>query len=118
MNRTKIEWCSHTWNPVTGCLHNCVYCYARDIAWRFRHKSDSDERVWWEEMGWVKYTSKHPKRRTMFTLNELFTDMGYRFPFGFAPTFHRYRLGAQVQRCVRLLYGGFVRGLGSAGLDS
>ena len=93
MNRTKIEWCSHTWNPVTGCLHNCVYCYARDIAWRFRHKSDSDERVWWEEMGWVKYTSKHPKNRTMFTLNELFTDMGYRFPFGFAPTFHRYRLG-------------------------
>ena len=74
MNRTKIEWCSHTWNPVTGCLHNCVYCYARDIAWRFRHKSDSDERVWWEEMGWVKYTSKHPKNRTMFTLNELFTE--------------------------------------------
>ena len=93
MNRTKIEWCSHTWNPVTGCLHNCVYCYARDIAWRFQHKSDSDERVWWAEMGWVKYTSKHPKNRTMFTLNELFTDMGWRFPFGFAPTFHRYRLG-------------------------
>lgn len=29
MNKTKIEWCDSTWNPVTGCLHNCNYCYAR-----------------------------------------------------------------------------------------
>ena len=29
MNRSKIEWCDHTWNPVTGCNHNCSYCYAR-----------------------------------------------------------------------------------------
>lgn len=21
MNKTKIEWCDMTWNPVTGCLH-------------------------------------------------------------------------------------------------
>jgi pyruvate-formate lyase-activating enzyme len=24
-----------SWNPVTGCLHDCPYCYARDIANRF-----------------------------------------------------------------------------------
>jgi len=36
MNRTKIEWCTHTWNPMTGCLHGCPYCYARKIAERFR----------------------------------------------------------------------------------
>lgn len=35
VNCTKIEWCSHTWNPVTGCLHGCPYCYARKIAMRF-----------------------------------------------------------------------------------
>lgn len=35
MNRTKIEWCSHTWNPVTGCEHGCPYCYARPIQRRF-----------------------------------------------------------------------------------
>lgn len=36
MNKTKIEWCDRTWNPVTGCLHNCSYCYARKIAERFK----------------------------------------------------------------------------------
>ena len=30
-----IGWARHSWNPVTGCLHNCPYCYARDIAARF-----------------------------------------------------------------------------------
>jgi hypothetical protein len=35
-NRTNenVDWAKWTWNPVTGCLHNCVYCYARDIAER------------------------------------------------------------------------------------
>jgi ParB/RepB/Spo0J family partition protein len=32
---TSIEWAQWSWNPVTGCLHNCPYCYARDIAERF-----------------------------------------------------------------------------------
>ena len=36
-NKTNdnIEWAKWSWNPVTGCLHNCAYCYARDIAMRF-----------------------------------------------------------------------------------
>jgi protein gp37 len=36
-NRTNenIEWAAWSWNPVTGCLHGCDYCYARDIANRF-----------------------------------------------------------------------------------
>lgn len=36
-NRTNdnVEWALWTWNPVTGCKHNCPYCYARDIANRF-----------------------------------------------------------------------------------
>jgi protein gp37 len=35
VNKTAIEWCDYTWNPVTGCLHGCPYCYARKIAERF-----------------------------------------------------------------------------------
>ncbi len=31
----NIEWAQWSWNPVTGCRHNCPYCYARDIANRF-----------------------------------------------------------------------------------
>jgi protein gp37 len=29
-----ISWASWSWNPVTGCLHGCEYCYARDLATR------------------------------------------------------------------------------------
>lgn len=35
MNKTKIEWCDYTWNPVTGCRRGCKYCYARRIHERF-----------------------------------------------------------------------------------
>jgi protein gp37 len=31
----QVDWARWTWNPVTGCEHTCVYCYARDIANRF-----------------------------------------------------------------------------------
>ena len=36
-NKTNdnIGWAAFSWNPVTGCRHNCKYCYARDIANRF-----------------------------------------------------------------------------------
>ena len=35
MNKSKIDWCDFTWNPVTGCRHGCEYCYAEKIANRF-----------------------------------------------------------------------------------
>jgi len=36
-NRTNasVDWAWWTWNPVTGCEHDCIYCYARDYANRF-----------------------------------------------------------------------------------
>lgn len=82
MNKTKIEWCDATWNPVTGCLHGCEYCYAARIAHRFG-------------LGWdVFYDEK------IFVLNEPSKSRRSEhkpkriepFPYGFAPTFHRYRL--------------------------
>jgi len=40
MNKTKIEWVKNpdgtqgfTWNPITGCLNGCEYCYARKLAY-------------------------------------------------------------------------------------
>ncbi len=33
--REGIEWARWSWNPISGCLHGCQYCYARDIANRF-----------------------------------------------------------------------------------
>jgi protein gp37 len=37
MNRTKIEWCDYTINPVKGlCPMACPYCYARRLYKRFK----------------------------------------------------------------------------------
>ncbi len=30
-----IDWARFSWNPITGCIHGCPYCYARDFAERF-----------------------------------------------------------------------------------
>lgn len=35
MNKTKIEYCTHTWNPMTGCRHGCDFCYAAKICKRY-----------------------------------------------------------------------------------
>lgn len=31
----NVDWAAWTWNPVTGCEHDCDYCYARDLANRY-----------------------------------------------------------------------------------
>lgn len=51
MNRTKIEWTDWTWNPITGCLNNCEYCYAMKLLKRF-------EKVW----GYGTKPTFHPDR--------------------------------------------------------
>lgn len=38
MSATNIEWCTHVWNPVTGCekiAQGCKHCYAETLAKRF-----------------------------------------------------------------------------------
>lgn len=80
MQKTKIEWCTMTFNPVTGCLHQCPYCYAKKIAERFG-KDLSPAGCGVAE-----------RREPMYheTKNGKWAIAPY--PFGFRPTFHRYRL--------------------------
>jgi protein gp37 len=35
----QVSWAYWTWNPVTGCLHGCKYCYAREMAESARYKN-------------------------------------------------------------------------------
>ena len=88
MNRTKIEYADYTWNPITGCLTGCPYCFAREIANRFG--------------GWTL-----PSGKTVHTMLEGETGVldepldvmrsneewqKAPFPYDFVPTLHRYRL--------------------------
>jgi len=91
MNRSKIEWCDHTWNPVTGCNHNCSYCYARTMSARFAgdvrlNKSSKSDYILCEaadESGNIYVLEKAMINETGKTLV---------YPFGFEPTFHKYRM--------------------------
>ncbi|MBQ9617481.1 MAG: DUF5131 family protein [Oscillibacter sp.] len=92
INKTKIEWCTHTWNPVTGCKHGCPYCYARSIA---NHFGTSAERFNLQEYiddGTLVVLGNGAD--ALFELNAPFTDFtGNAYPFRFKPTFRRYLLG-------------------------
>lgn len=84
MDNTKIDWCDSTWNPITGCLHGCKYCYARGIATRFGGNALNVNHV----------------------LNEPFVAKGkiQPYPFGFVPTFHRYHLNDYINKKGRNIF--------------
>lgn len=91
MNRSKIEWCDHTWNPITGCRHGCTYCYARTMTSRFA----GDVRL--NKMAKADYQlvdaedgSEAVYRLEKPMMNE--TGNALVYPFGFEPTYHRYRM--------------------------
>lgn len=74
MNKTKIDWATMSWNPVTGCRHGCPYCYARRTAHRFDAGREDPT----------------PLAGGLHVLPEKINATPY--PYGFEPTLHRYRL--------------------------
>lgn len=106
--KTKIDWCDVSWNPVTGCLHGCEYCYARRIAerfggcWRLDLPGDTSWRNFGES-GLMGDYARHSNRKC-HVLDEPEIECavfdppsGYRgkvkpYPYYFDPTFHRYKL--------------------------
>jgi len=49
VNKTKIEWCDYTWNPVVGCKRGCSFCYARKIRERFNPNIPFEQIVSYDE---------------------------------------------------------------------
>ena len=74
--KTKIDWCDSSWNPITGCLHGCPYCYAAGMARRFGGKIITEH----DHL----YILDAPIRREDGTINP--------YPYRFDPTYHKYRL--------------------------
>ncbi len=93
MEKTRIDWCDSTWNPVTGCYHGCEYCYARGIANRFGSFETIDGTN-------IKVLN------TGSTLNcaEVKNRAGNPYPVKFTPTLHRYRLSEYEQKEGRYIF--------------
>ena len=61
LNKTPIDWVKnpdgtqgYTWNPITGCLNGCEYCYARKLAntrLRERYLANTNIATSWETGG-------------------------------------------------------------------
>ncbi len=106
MDGTRIDWADSTWNLVTGCLHGCGYCYARKIAQRFGVRDNEtlclqDGRLY--ELGKHYAIIEHNGQKVYWLYERAyalqadiesgrFEIRACPYPFGFAPTFHRYRL--------------------------
>lgn len=88
MNETKIEWTNMSWNPVTGCKHGCPYCYAKRVAKRFGGYS--------LRAGDLRHEPLEGETRILdapLEVERSFNKMSKApYPYGFEPTFHRYRL--------------------------
>lgn len=92
MNKSKIDWCDFSWNPVTGCRHTCEYCYARKQAKRFsgdiRINKGSDQ-------------MRSDPQKGIYILPQPFKNEVGRvipFPAAFEPTLHEYRLQLPAQK--------------------
>jgi protein gp37 len=93
VNKTKIEWADYTWNPVTGCLHDCEYCYAKKIVNRFGLTI-------LPKLGDIGMdgASKYDSPAGLDTMLELakpYKDSNGKlnnYPYSFYPTLHKYRL--------------------------
>lgn len=106
MNKSKIDWCDSTWNPVTGCLHGCEYCYARGIAERFG--LDYAPKLGDPGMeGACKYDSEEGLN-TMLELEKPYRRYGIGkiepYPMAFYPTLHRCRMNDYIGKKGRNIF--------------
>lgn len=86
--KTKIDWCDSSWNPVTGCQHDCEYCYARSLANRYGG-FDHDEGKNPVGNQFVIGVQELDKPKHIMRKNGLHKAP---YPWFFLPTLHRYRL--------------------------
>lgn len=88
MNRTSIEWCDYTWNPITGCLHPCryVYCYNTMKATSPLNRFGARYR---NRRGKIVTERNWKKRQTGGTH---IAKPGEIYPYGYDPTFYPHRL--------------------------
>ncbi|MCL2215422.1 MAG: phage Gp37/Gp68 family protein [Defluviitaleaceae bacterium] len=136
MNKTDIDWCDRTWNPITGCYHDCEYCYADEFQRRYRgclHEGHRANGCCYNPHGRPGELILQPgdeayihpladKNYPIFDLEEPLpfkTEKGEitkaPYPFGFIPTLHRYRLRkpTTIKTPQNVFVGSMADGFGS-----
>ncbi len=91
MRRTTIEWTDWTWNPITGCLSRCSYCYnlrPGSLLGRFGAVYIESGKTCMETSNW--------RRRETGKIH--IARKGERIPFGYDPTFYPHRLEEPLKR--------------------
>lgn len=86
MNRSKIVWADHTWNPITGCQSQCERC---------RYKSIINGLTYGDHRLNLSQTDFYHDDGDLKILDDQFvseTGAESKYPFGHMPTYHRYRL--------------------------
>ena len=107
MNETKIDWCDSTWNPVTGCLHGCEYCYARSIAKRFGGYTYAMEDLHDDVYAKDDSAIRELDRPLYVLRGSTFEESKYQkapYPYDFIPTLHRYRLNDYATKKGRNIF--------------
>lgn len=94
MNKSLIEWCDFTWNPVTGCQHGCPYCYATKQANRFSgnvmiNKTSEQLRKEEDDRG-TRWVLEKPFKNEIGKVTP--------FPVKFEPMFREYCLPMPAQK--------------------
>lgn len=98
LHKTKIDWATHTWNPVTGCLHDCEYCYARRFISRFApHACERPEQPIRRLDGTLCYQIDHPAR-LVDERGDYVRSTPY--PKGFEPMLSTYTLDYPAKRKI------------------
>ena len=83
--KTDIEYGTHAFNFISGCLHECGYCYAHGIARRFCREG-------WKE---AEDGGTHELYSPIYHLNEKSGKFEIDpYPYGFDPTLHGYKFDA------------------------
>lgn len=105
MEKSKIDWCDSTWNPVTGCLHGCEYCYARGIAKRFGGWTDSDGDTYHDTFLMDNSLVRVLDKPLQIMRGEKIGNWAKApYPYDFQPTLHRYRLNDYIGKKGRNIF--------------
>ncbi len=73
MNKTNIEFCDFTWNPIVGCKIGCPYCWARGQHDRFYLPEKFDSPRFYPNRLKLPGQRKKPARIFICSMGDIFS---------------------------------------------